>query len=133
MKTLAWVLQVLLAVAFAAAGSAKLMTTRAELASNPQMAWTEDFSQTQIRMIGVAEVLGAAGLILPAATGILPVLTPVAAGGLAVLMGGAVVTHLQRGEPVYAPLVLAVLCVAVLVLRLRMGAARGSRSGPARR
>lgn len=115
MKWLTWGLQVLLAVAFAGAGAAKLTTPKAELEQT--MAWATDFSQTQIQAIGAAEVAGAVGLVVPAATGVLPVLTPVAAGALAVLMGGAAMTHLQRGEPPYAPIVLGLLSAVVAWLR----------------
>ena len=62
------------------------------------MAWVEGFSQSQVRLIGALEVLGAIGLVLPAFTGVLPWLTPLAAVGLALLMMGAMITHLKRGE-----------------------------------
>jgi hypothetical protein len=52
-----------------------------------------------VRFIGTAESLGAIGLILPAAAGIAPVLTPVAATGLAITMVLAAATHLRRREP----------------------------------
>lgn len=115
MRRLSWVLQVLLALAFAGAGVAKLTTPKADLQQN--MAWAADFSEAQIQAIGAAEVAGAVGLIVPAATGVLPVLTPLAAAALAVLMGGAAWTHLQRGEPAYAPLVLGLLSAVVAWLR----------------
>lgn len=115
MKWVSWTLQVLLAVAFAGAGTMKLITPKAELEQG--MPWATAFSQGQIRAIGAAEVAGAVGLVVPAATGVLPVLTPVAAGALVVLMGGAFMTHVQRGEPPYAPLVLAALSGVVAWLR----------------
>ena len=52
--------------------------------------------------IGVAELFAAAGLILPAATRILPWLTPLAAAGLMILMASAAIFHLSRGETVNA-------------------------------
>jgi hypothetical protein len=70
-------------------------------------------------MIGAAEVAGAFGLVVPAATGIVPVLTPIAAGALAVLMAGATVTHVRLGEPFTFPLVLMILSLVVAWLRLR--------------
>lgn len=118
MKKTVWTLQILLALAFAAAGGMKLVTPRAQLVSNG-MGWAQDFSDAQVKLIGTAEVLGAIGLVAPSATGLLPVLTPVAAAGLAVLMGGAVLTHVSRGEPPMAPLVLAILAAVVAWLRLR--------------
>jgi len=118
MKTTVWVLQGLLAIAFLGAGATKLFTAREALVSNPQMGWAADFSATQIKLIGGAEVAGAEGLILPAALSIAPVLTPVAGAGLAVLMLGAVATHLSRGENPAAPAVLALLCIVVAVGRI---------------
>jgi uncharacterized membrane protein YphA (DoxX/SURF4 family) len=116
-----WTLQILLAVAFAGAGSTKLLTPKSELAAN--MGWVDDFSEVQIKLVGAAEVVGAIGLIAPMAVGVVPILTPVAGVGLAALMAGAVATHVGRGEPPYAPLVLAVLAAAVVAGR------RGARSG----
>ena len=91
-----WIVQGLLAIAFLMAGFMKISRPKDQLAG--MMAWVEDFSQTQIRLIGVAEILGAAGLTLPMITGILPILTPIAAVGFVVLMLGATATHLRRGE-----------------------------------
>lgn len=115
MNRLSWALQILLALAFAAAGAGKLTTPKAELQQS--MAWATDFSQEQIRAIGAAEVAGAIGLVVPAATGVLPVLTSIAAGALAVLMGGAAMTHLQRSEPFVVPVVLGLLSALVAWLR----------------
>src|SRR5260221_672976 len=63
-----------------------------------RMGWVNDFSPTVIKAIGAVEILGAVGLILPALTGILPWLTPLAAAGLVVDMLGAMATHLRRKE-----------------------------------
>jgi uncharacterized membrane protein len=59
----------------------------------------EDVSQPTVWFIGVMEILGAIGLIVPAATGIAPVLTPIAATGLAVIAVLAAATHVRRNEP----------------------------------
>ena len=91
-----WVAQVLLAVAFLGAGATKLSQPKEKLAKN--MAWVEDFSQPAVRLIGVAEVLGAIGIVLPPLAGILPWLTPLAALGLVLTMIGAALTHLRRAE-----------------------------------
>jgi uncharacterized membrane protein YphA (DoxX/SURF4 family) len=91
-----WVAQVLLAVAFLGAGATKLSQPKEKLLKN--MAWVEDFSQPAVRLIGALEVLGAIGVVLPALTGILPWLTPLAALGLVLLMVGAALTHLRRTE-----------------------------------
>ncbi len=68
MNVVLWIIAGLLAVAFAGAGLMKLMQPKAKLASSG-MAWTEDFSDTQVKGIGAVEVLGAIGLVLPAALG----------------------------------------------------------------
>ena len=91
-----WVIQGLLAVAFLGAGAMKLSQPKEKLAAN--MAWVEDFSQPTVRLIGVLEVLGAIGVVLPALAGVLPWLTPLAAVGLVLLMIGAALTHLRRTE-----------------------------------
>lgn len=90
MKIATWLLQIVLAFAFIAVGAMKLTTPKEQLVANG-MGWAEDFSDTQIKLIAAAEVAGAIGLVAPAATGIMPILTPVAAAGLALLMGGAAV------------------------------------------
>ena len=97
MDVAVWVVQGLLALAFLAAGAMKLTQDRKRLVDQG-MAWAGDFSDGQVKGIGAVEVLGAVGLVLPAALGIAPVLTPIAAVGLALLMAGAVVTHLRRRE-----------------------------------
>lgn len=119
MNKLVWALQIVAALAFAGAGTMKLVTPADTLRANPQMAWSKDFSNGAIKAIAGAEVLGGVGLIAPAATKILPVLTPVAGVSLGVLMAGAAWTHVQRGEPAVAPIVLGVLAVAAGLLRWR--------------
>ena len=91
-----WIVQGLLAVFFLVAGSMKVMQPKEKLAEN--MEWVNDFDPGIIKAIGALEVLGALGLVLPKLTGILPILTPLAAGGLALTMVGAALTHLRRKE-----------------------------------
>ena len=108
-----WIVQALLALAFLMSGGMKLMRSKEELA--PMMGWVEDVSPNTIRLIGLLEVLGAIGLILPALTGILPWLTPLAAVGLVLIMVGAIVTHLRRDETIMImpPVILLVLSAFV--------------------
>ena len=119
MNVLAWILCGLLAAIFLLVGLGKLTQPRAKLQESGRMDWVEDFSDGQVKGIGALELLGALGLVLPWALGIAKVLTPVAALGLAAVMGGAVVTHLRRKEQsaAVAPAVLCVLAVVVAVLR----------------
>ncbi|MFC4637683.1 DoxX family protein [Deinococcus hohokamensis] len=111
-----WILQALLALVFIGAGLNKL--ARPKPAVIPAaMAWMNDFGASQIRLIGLAEVLGGLGLILPAALGILPWLTPLAALGLALLMLGAVNVHAKRRESTVPTIVLAVLALLIFIGR----------------
>lgn len=96
MQVFLWIVAGLLALAFLAAGGMKLTQPREKLAAS--MGWVEDFSAPMVKLIGGLEVLAALGLILPGLTGIAPVLTPLAAAGLVLVMIGAIVVHLRRGE-----------------------------------
>ena len=98
MNIVLWIIAGLLAVAFLAAGGMKLTQPPDKLASNGQ-AWTEDFTPAMVKAIGATEVLAALGLILPPALGIVPVLAPLAALGLVLVMIGAAITHARRKEP----------------------------------
>jgi uncharacterized membrane protein YphA (DoxX/SURF4 family) len=112
-----WILNALLAIAYLASGAMKLARPKEALAASG-LAWTEDYTSTGVKAIGAAEVVGAVGLIVPLATGIAPLLTPIAAAALAVLMIGAAMVHLRRNETANAlpALVLAVLSIASAVL-----------------
>lgn len=110
-----WIVAGLLALVFLGAGGMKLARPKPALASSG-MAWVEDFTPAQVKLIGAAEVLGAIGLILPKLLGIAPVLSPIAGIALAVVMIGAVVVHVRRKETFAPPLVLALLAIAAAVL-----------------
>ncbi|MBK9746458.1 MAG: DoxX family protein [Chloroflexi bacterium] len=113
MDTALWILQVLLAVAFVGAGLMKLTQPKAKIAE--RMAWANDFSETQLKLIGLVELLGAVGLILPAVTRILPILTPLAAVGLVLTMIGAALTHIRRGEmPMVIPNIVLLALAAIV-------------------
>jgi len=96
MNIVLWIVQGLLALAFLAAGFMKLATPVDEFAAN--MAWAVDVPPLLVRFIGLAEVLGAIGLIVPAVTRIRPHLTPMAALGIIAIMVLAAIFHLTRGE-----------------------------------
>jgi uncharacterized membrane protein YphA (DoxX/SURF4 family) len=96
MNVVLWILQVLAALAFLAAGVPKIVTPIPQLAK--RMSWVNAVSPGLVRFIGAAEVLGAIGLILPAATGIAPWLTIAAAIGLVVAMLLAAAFHVRRTE-----------------------------------
>lgn len=91
-----WAVQAILAAVFAGVGFAKVTKSNAEL--QPRIGYVEDFTDQQITMLGVAELLGAIGVVVPWAIQVAPVLTPVAALGLLVVMVGAVIVHVRRDE-----------------------------------
>jgi uncharacterized membrane protein YphA (DoxX/SURF4 family) len=88
MKVFIWIVSALLALGFLAVGAAKLFAPAADLASS-----AHGVPVVLLRIAGVTEVLGALGLILPAATRIMPILTPIAAAGLAVQMLAASIVN----------------------------------------
>ena len=118
MTVLAWILQGVLGLAFLAAGGMKLAQPRKKLIDSG-MGWAEDFTDGPVKVIGALEVLGALGLVLPVLVGVAPVLTPIAAAGLTLVMAAAVVTHIRRGEYSGAvpAAVLGVLALVVAILR----------------
>lgn len=91
-----WIAQGLLALAFGMAGAMKATMPVAELAT--KLPWTGDVPLALVRFIGTAELLGAIGLILPAATRVRPRLTALAAAGLFTVMALALLFHATRGE-----------------------------------
>ena len=111
-----WIVAGLLALAFLGAGTMKVSRSKEQLTASG-MGWTEDFSTGMVKTIGSLELLGALGLILPAVTGILPVLVPIAALGLTATMIGAVVVHLRRPEAFPPAAVLLVLAAFVAIGR----------------
>jgi uncharacterized membrane protein len=115
-----WILQAVLATAFGLAGLTKAFKPKEKLRTT--MPWVDDFTPTRIRLIGVVEVLGALGLVLPAVTGVAPVLTPLAAIGLAVTMVGAAVVHARRGEWSAIAVNVVLLVLAAVVAWGRLGA-----------
>ncbi|MEZ5372927.1 MAG: DoxX family protein [Microthrixaceae bacterium] len=119
MNTALWIIAVILAAAFTAAGAMKLARTRQEMAA-AGMDWADDLSDGQVKAIGLVEVLGGIGVVLPALVDIAPVLVPLAATGLAVTMVGAAVFHIRRNDPLagLAPsLLLGALAIVVAVGR----------------
>jgi DoxX-like family len=90
-----WIVAGLLAVVFLLS-SAKLFVPKEKLAGMFAAArWVKDFSPGALKAIGALEVLAAAGLILPAALDIAPVLVPLAAASAVLLFVGAVITRLR--------------------------------------
>lgn len=110
-----WIVAGLLAVVFLLAGASKLLVPYEKLAAAPGAGWTNDFSPGFVKALGVVEILGATGLILPAALGVAPLLVPVAATGLAAIMAGAAVVTVRRREYLHALLDVGYLALAVFL------------------
>ena len=119
MNVVLWILQIVLAFMFLMAGAMKVAKSKTELGE--QMAWVEDFSENTIKAIGALEVLGAIGLILPAITGVGPVLVPLAASGLAITMVLAAVVHFRRSEMPNVAVTVMLLVASLLVAWGRFG------------
>jgi hypothetical protein len=102
-----WIIAGLLSVVYLGAGAGKLVIPKEKLAAFPGGGWVDDFSAGAVKTIGALEVLAAIGLVLPAALDIVPVLVPLAAFGLVLLMAGAAITRIRRHEvkPLVADLV----------------------------
>jgi uncharacterized membrane protein YphA (DoxX/SURF4 family) len=118
MEPALWTAQVLLAAIFLATGLTRLTQPRAQMAAGP-MGWAADVSDVEFPAVGLLEVLGALGLVLPGGLGIAPLLTPLAAVGLALTMIGAIATHVRMGETdrLAVPIVLLALTLFVAVER----------------
>jgi uncharacterized membrane protein YphA (DoxX/SURF4 family) len=119
-----WIVQALLAALFLFAGATKLILPIEEMTKQMQLPMPGWF----LRFIGVCEVLGGLGLVLPWLLGILPRLTPLAAAGLVIIMIGAAVLTLASGDIVMAliPLVVGVLAAFVAYGRWRLAPYRGA-------
>src|SRR6266699_3231977 len=109
MNTALWIIQVLLALLFLFTGGMKLILPIAEMTKQmPMPGWF-------LRFLGVAEVLGAVGLVLPGLLRIRPGLTPLAAALLVIIMIGATVVTLAGGQvaPALIPAVVGLLAASV--------------------
>jgi hypothetical protein len=120
MNVVIWVVQGLLAALFLFSGGAKVTQPEAKLAE--RMTFIPLYPKHSVRFIGAAEVLAAIGLILPAATKIAPVLTPIAATGLVIIMIGATATHLKLKETKAVPMTVVLGLLALFVAITRFGA-----------
>ena len=115
MNDVLWIASFVLCAVYLSGGALKL--GRSHEALRESLPWVERFDPAAVKLIGVVEVLGAIGVVLPWLSGVLPVLTPLAACGLVVLQALAIRVHLQRREPRVIPFN-ALLLVGALVLAL---------------
>jgi hypothetical protein len=97
-----WIITIVAAAAYAAGGTSMLFMSRERYrAMGSTQHWVDEFGDGHLKAIGTIKLVGAIGLVLPVATGIAQVLTPVAACGLALFMAGAATTRFRRSEWLY--------------------------------
>ena len=114
-NTVLWIAQGLLAFMFLFAGGSKLAMSAAQMAEQSKAMGGIQAPVAFVRFIGVCEVLGAIGMIVPWLTGIRPGLTPLAAGGLVIIMIGATVVNLTTTVPAIAILTVILGLLAAFV------------------
>jgi hypothetical protein len=120
MNVALWILASALAIVFLGAGLIQLAETQQRLAA-AGLEWVATVGYRGVKLIGLLESIGAVGLILPAALGIVPILTPFAALGLALVMAAATVLHLRRHERQFAMVTVALTLLTAIVAWTRFG------------
>lgn len=111
-----WIAQGMLAALYLLVGSLKTFEP-AKVRENPHMTWAHGQPDQYIRMVGIPEVLGGLGLILPLLTGILPWLTVLAAFGLTLIQVLAIFQeHLPRKEYQSIPLNIILMALSIFVV-----------------
>lgn len=118
MNTLLWILQGFLAIVFIYSGIMKTTQQREKLVNIGQTG-VANLSYPMIRFIGLAEIAGAIGVIIPRLTGMLPMLTPLAAACFAIIMVMAIPIHYKRGEYKSVTLNIVLLLTSLFVTYMR--------------
>lgn len=108
-----WIIQILLGVLFIFAGGSKLVMSIEVMQEYARQAGQTPLPGMLLRFIGVAELLGGLGLVLPSLLRIKPGLTPLAAAGLLIIMIGATVITMSSG-PVTAGIFPLIVCLLLL-------------------
>jgi uncharacterized membrane protein YphA (DoxX/SURF4 family) len=114
-----WILQAVLAALFAASGVQKLARPREALVAT--YAWMQDTPPATVRVVAVAEMAAAVGLIAPAAIGAASILTPTAAAGLVLMLALAAGLHVHRREPSGVAVTVVLLVASAVVAWGRFG------------
>ncbi|MCC3284141.1 MULTISPECIES: DoxX family protein [Arthrobacter] len=114
-----WVAEIVLALLYLGLGVMRLVQPYDKLVR--VLRWPADFPAWAVKLIGLAEILGALGLIIPAAADVAPILTPIAACALGMLMAGAVAVHLRRRERQRVALPCILLAMNVFIAIGRFG------------
>lgn len=120
LNIIVWIIQGLLAAFFVMAGTGKITKSTEEHIKERHI--LPEQSAMPIRLLGVAELLGCIGIIVPWWFGILPVLTPVAACCFGLVIIGAIIIQARRRDyqMLAVPVVLLVLCAVVAWYRFRL-------------
>lgn len=109
-----WIVAGLLAAGYLFFGGTKVLQSKEKLAEGG-MGWVENAPAWVVKIVGLLEIAGAIGLILPPLTGFAPVLAPIAAIGLVQVQVGAMILHATRGEWRALPMNAVLLVVAAVV------------------
>lgn len=119
MNTALWVMQYILAAFFIMPGIGKLSgTVQKHIADGHLKPGT---SIVPIRLLGILELMGCIGIIIPWLTGIVPILTPITALGFCLVMGAGLINHTRKKEYKMLPMLVVVLIMAILVAYYRSG------------
>jgi hypothetical protein len=121
MNVALWIAATLLALVALAGGITKTFVPLEKLSQHDGAAWTRGVSPALVRTLGVLEVLAAIGLVLPAVTGVAPVMVPITAACWVVLMVGAMRTHGRLGQGKLVLVNVVYLALAVFVVVGRFG------------
>src|SRR5690606_21341069 len=98
-NTALWIITGLLAAAYLVGGASQILMSKERYRSfGPSQHWVDDFSAGHIKAIGTIKVVGSMGLIVAALLDSAPVLVPLAACGLMLVMAGAATTRFRRSE-----------------------------------
>lgn len=116
MDVIIWIASGFLALAYIAAGTIKTFRPKERLTNLP---WTQEYSAATVKFIGVAELLGGIGVILPWLTGTAPILTPIAAVGLVIIQVLAGIHHIRHHEAKSLPINIVLLLISAFVAATR--------------
>jgi hypothetical protein len=116
-----WIITGLLAAVALIGGVSKTFVPKEKLSHVPGGGWTNDHTISFVKTLGILELLAVAGLVLPAAIDVAPVVVPITAVCWVLLMVGAIITHLRRGERPFVLLNLVYLALAVFIAWGRFG------------
>jgi uncharacterized membrane protein YphA (DoxX/SURF4 family) len=109
-----WIAQILLVLLYGMAGAFKTFQVAKV---REQMPWAKDRSDAFIRFVGISELLGALGMVLPLLTGILPWLTPLAAAGLTIIQLLAIFSeHLPKKEYKVIPMNVVLMALSIFIV-----------------